>query len=240
MKRRSVMLCILGAAICQCGVACVGTNTFVVSSVSPETGQEEISKIGKFMVSDASVAVKPANAIRTAQSQGIVLPISTNTSEPKNYFFSPIYYKNPRLDTSDPFVVEILIATGNHRVVFGAMALTIKSEKGNEGHPIETYRLAPMYATTRFLDPVTPFCRHPDKLPGSVDYPLLSQFEQTSHDPVHLLENTTYCFAVKFDIPPIDPRTTFSITLKDLSVDGRKVSVPTFHFVTDVFTQKVH
>lgn len=229
---------VASACLCLCFAGCAGTNTFLVSNVAPEQVHEGISKVGKITLRGTSVVIRPVNAVRTAQSAEILVSISSNKFDPKHYFFSPIYYQNPRLDTQDPFIVEILLSTGSQAAVFDAMALTIKDEKGNSRSAISVYNLAPRYSTARFVDPVTPLCKHPDKLPASVDYPLLSQFEKTSDGPVHLSKNGLYCFAVKFNIPPIDPRTKFSVTLDGLSIDGQKVHVPSISFVTDTFTQK--
>jgi hypothetical protein len=238
---RTVILSISGAVICQCVVGCVGAHTFMVSSASIETNYPSEASIGKFMIGSTAVFVRPGNTIRISASEGIIFPFHTYfNADPKGYFFDSFYYKHHAAGTREPFVVEVLLSTGNHDAIFGAMALILKDEKGKESYPESFYNLAPRYSTTRFLNPVTPFCRHPDKLPGSIDYPLLPQYEKTSRDPLRLEKETLYCFAVKFDIPPLDPRSMFTLAINDLSIDGQKVTVPIISFTPDTYVEKTH
>ncbi|WP_372522806.1 hypothetical protein [Sulfuricaulis sp.] len=233
------------AILCSCIYGCVVATTNLVSSASIEISQASISKVGKLKIAGIVIIIRPANAIFTGMKQGIIIPtFTTERFDPKNYRFPSFYYKNSSLDTRDPFIVEILFSTGDHEAMFSPIGLMLQDEKGHKSNPVSFYSLRPRYSTTVGLNPVTPLCKLPDIHPGiqsmHIDYPSLSSYESKSSNPVHLAKDKLYCFEVKFDIPPVDPRSVFTIAVNDFNVDGQKISVPLITYAPDTYTEKLH
>jgi hypothetical protein len=226
--------------LCLCLISCFGTgtsiSTYIVSSASIETGDVTISKAGKFSLGGVEVFIKPVNQLYSGSGYEVLYVPVPEERDPKNYFFSPVYYVNPKLDTRDPFVVEIRIATGDHDTTFNPVRLVLQSEKFGKSASVGYYKLIPRYKSTLIHDPVTPLCKPPQG-EFRMGHPWLTPFESKSNDPVPLAKNGTYCFAVKFDIPPVDPRTIFTITIDDFSVDGRKIIIPPIFYKPDTYTQ---
>ena len=226
---------IISSWICSCAV--VTTN--LVSNASIEQNQGYIDKVGRLEIGGIVIIVRPDNHIYTGTEEGIIVPSAGAQKISKDYRFSPFYYKNTSLDTHDPFIVEVLISTGDHETTFSPMGLMLQSEKGKKSYPLSFYKLAPTYSTTTHLNPVTPLCRHPLKKMMYRDYPI-SQYQDQSHEPLHLTKGKLYCFAVQFDIPPMDPRSVFTITVSDLLVDGKKLAVPVIAYLPGTYTEKLH
>lgn len=229
----------VGAIICLCIFGCTVATTNLVSNASVEQGQGSIDKVGRLEIGGIVIIVRPDNHIYIGTKEGVIVPSSGVEKVSKDYRFSPFYYKNTSLDTRDPFMVEVLVSTGDHEATFSPMGLMLQSEKGNKSYPLSFYKLAPTYSTTTNLSPVIPLCRHPEKKMMYRDYPI-SQYQHQSREPLHLTKNQLYCFAVQFDTPPVDPRSVFKITVNDLHVDGQKLSVPVITYLPSTYTEKLH
>jgi hypothetical protein len=228
----------IGAIACSWIYGCVVT-TNLVSSASIEQGQGRIDKVGRLEIGGTVIVIRPDNHIYAGTKERVVIPSSGEQKTSKDYRFSPFYYKDTSLDTHESFIVEVLIATGDHEVSFSPMALMLQSEKAKKSYPLSFYKLAPTYSTTMHLNPVTPLCRHPQKKMMYRDYPI-SQYQDKSREQLHLTKDQLYCFAVQFDIPPVDPRHVFTITVNDISVDGQKLSMPVITYLPDTYEEKLH
>ena len=226
--------------LCLCLTGCFGTgtsiSTYIVSSASIETGDVTISKVGKLNIGGVEVFIKPVNQLHSGSGYEVLYVPIPEGKDPKNYFFSPVYYVNPKLDTRDPFIVEIRFSTGDHDAIFNPARLILQSEKNGKSTSAGYYKLTPRYTSTLSHDPITPLCKPPQG-EFHIGRPWLTPFEMKSNDLVSLAKNSTYCFAVKFNIPPVDPRTTFAITIDDFSVDGRKIFIPPIWYKPDTYTQ---
>jgi hypothetical protein len=194
------------------------------------------------MAGGIAFVVQPSNAIMISeQRKGILFTFSSvHKIHPEDYRFQPFYYENSALDTSEPFVVELLISTGVHEMIFDAMEIVLEDDKGGEHHPVSVYTLEPFapaissisdrskwIVSTQCVLPgaeVNPYRLHPE---------FVKKYELKPPDHISLRKGGLYCLAVKFGIPPLDPRFAFTIKMNDVGVDGQKVHVPNISFVPD-------
>jgi len=220
---------------------CAVFDTHLVSSASIEPSPPPISQVGRLEIGDTVLVIRPNNNIFTGATERI-LGHSSNfiMVEPRNYKFSSFYCQNTQLNTQDPFVVEILISSGNPDTVFNPMGLVLDDGKGIRGYPARFYTFPPRYSTTRWLNPVTPLCRERGTQSMHMDLPALSRYVSASHEPLPLMKDKLYCFAVQLDIPPIDPRSAFTITVTDLRVHGQKITVPVITYSPDTYKEYLH
>ncbi|BAV33063.1 hypothetical protein SCL_0743 [Sulfuricaulis limicola] len=206
------------------------------------------SPTGRIAAGGVDVLVQPSNAIRISQQTRHILLVfnSVHKINQEEYRFPPFYYENSALGTRDPFIVEFLFSTGNHEAIFNAMAVVLEDDNGSKHHPVSVYALVPtpVHPRMSFYDRAISgrssfLCGIPEPdadLAFHQGRPtVLKKYEHKPADPVPLGKGGLYCFAVKFGIPPLDPRSTFTITINGLSVDGQKVPVPGISFVPDAY-----
>lgn len=250
-NRKTALPTVASTIMCLCLYGCgAASSTYLVSGArveqQPGARLSMLERMGygrpdrTIMAGGVAVVVQPSNAIMTSDQRERILFVfnSVRKINPEEYRFQPFYYENSVLNTREPFVVEFLFSTGSHDAIFDAMATFLEDGKGNKYSPVSIHNLEPVRSdrsspSDRSKWIVSRQCTLPEEAnPYWIMHSVfLQKYERKPPDPMALGKGGLYCLAVKFGIPPLDPRSSFTITINDLSVDGQKVPVPDIFFV---------
>lgn len=197
---------------------CVAVNEYFVSKPAVDADETYITQNGVIKLSSAVIVVRPANAILKRSSEGLLLPFVHY--EPEEYTFNSSYYKGGPLTSVNYFILEIIISPADNHVVFIPENIILKTQEGREIRPVSYQK------------------RTIQRGWYSVYYPkyfaeLCQQEEEKDRDigePVQLSGKNDICLAIKYQLTPPDPRTSFSVQIDDFNLNERKINIPTIKF----------
>ena len=216
-----------------CLNACMSAHQYLVSSATSESSSFTVTQGGKLKLQGIVLVVKPVNSLLVATGQNYIFFDLLEDIQPQDYKYTSSYYENTLANTKDSFILEIIVSTNDHEMSFAPMKMGLEMA-GKKIYPVSYYVLEPRYGGTGFLR-VTDLCKLPGAESWKADNPLKTEKENRIAEPILLTQQKKYCFAVKYNIPPIDPRTTFSVEIRDMSIDGQGVSPPVIRYVPDTY-----
>ena len=166
--------------------------------------------------------IRPANLIPTASGQRNILA-SVDKFDPQRYGYRPHYYGlNLVTNPPDFFIVEILFSLKNEVVNFNPSHVTLRLNDSGI-HPVGYFLLERRYKSNYSGSPIYDVCKRPGAPAYNIDNPLQFEKEQPANTNLTLEANHDYCFALKFNHSPPDPRIDFDIKIDDLKVDNRDI-----------------
>jgi hypothetical protein len=92
-------------------------------------------------------------------------------------------------------------------------------------HPVNYFLLERRYKSNYSGSPIYEVCKRPGVPTYNIDNPLQFVKEQPADTNLTLEKDRDYCFALKFDRPPPDPRSNFDVKIDGLKIDSRDVSL---------------
>lgn len=198
---------------------CVGVGKYFVSKPAVDANGIRVTQNGEIKLGDVVIIIRPANAILKSSGTGLLFPSSYY--EPNEIVFSSSYYKDGRASSVNFFILELIISPGKNLVTFSPKATILKTPRSKEILPTSYKRLS----VTRGW--------------YSIYYPkysaaLCQQEEAKDNDVNQLIQLSgegDSCLAIKYVVPPPDPRTSFTIQIKGFSVNGRDIDIPVIKFV---------
>ena len=215
-----------------CLNACLSATQYMVSSATNESSSFSVTQGGKLRLQGLVIVVKPANSLIVARGGSFIFDFLEDIN-PQDYTYSSSYYDDPYANTKNSFILEILVSTNDHEMSFTPMKMGVDAA-GKKIYPVSYYVLEPRYTGTGFLR-VTDLCNRPGAKSWNADNALKTEKENRISKPIRLTQQNRYCFAVKYDMPPIDPRTVFSVEIEGLSIDGKAVAPPVIRYAPDTY-----
>lgn len=208
---------------------------YLVSSATSESSSFTVTQGGKLRLQGIVLVVKPVNSLVVAGGPSFIFDFLEG-KYPHEYTYTSSYYDDPYVDTKDSFILEILVSTNDHEMSFTPMKMGV-AMAGKNIYPVSYYVLEPRYTGTGFLR-VTDLCKRPGVESWNADNPLKSAKENSTAEPILLTQQNRYCFAVKYGMPSIDPRSVFSVEIEGLSIDGKAIAPPIIHYVPDTYRHR--
>lgn len=218
-----------------CLSACLSVAQYMVSSATSESSSFSVTRGGKLRLQGLVIVVKPANSLIVAGGSSFIFYFLEDKN-PQDYTYTSSYYDDPYVNTKDSFILEILVSTDDHEMSFTPMKMGVDLA-GKKIYPVSYYVLEPRYTGTGFLR-VTDLCKRPGAKSWNADNALKSEKENNITESVLLTKKNRYCFAVKYGMPPIDPRTVFSVEIEGLSIDGKAVAPPVIRYMPDTYRSR--
>jgi hypothetical protein len=201
-----------------------------VSSATSESSSFTVTKGGKLKLQGVVLVVKPVNSVIVAAGSSFLIDFLEDMN-PQDYHYTTSYYENTLTNTKDSFIIEMIVSTNDHEMSFTPMKMGLEMA-GKKIYPVSYYALEPRYGGTGFLR-VTDLCKQPGAKSWNADNPLKTTKENSTAEPILLTQQNSYCFAIKYGLPPIDPRSHFSVEIESLSIDGKAVAPPVIRYVPD-------
>lgn len=224
---RVTPIIILSLCLNACGLS---AHQYLVSSATSESSSFTVNKGGKLRLQGVVLVVKPVNSLLVATGSNYFIDFLDDMN-PQDYKYTTSYYDDTHANTKGPFILEIIVSTSGHEISLSPMRIGIEMA-GKKIHPVSYYVLEPRYPGTGFLR-VTDLCKRPGAESWNADNPLKSAKENSTAEPILLTQQNRYCFAIKYGLPPIDPRSVFSVEIEGLSIDGKAVAPPVIRYVPD-------
>lgn len=222
--RISVMLALLCAG-------CASVSKHLVSEPAAKAEGSSITKSGWLQSDGSVIALRPYNTITVGWSEcSIFGRTEIREKDAKDYRFYGTYYESKLVSETDFFIVEVLIAPLRNRGIIDFQKILLKTATGQVVKPSGYYELEPRYGTSiPWYDSdqtQSQLCK-PKKQPSwSAANPLrMTRVEDTSKK-VQLQENQGYCFALKYDVPPPYPTSSFTLDAEGISIGGSTISLP--------------
>lgn len=215
-----------------CLNACLSATQYMVSSATSESSSTTVTQGGKLRLQGVVLVVKPANSLIVAGGSSFIFDFLEDL-KPQDYRYTSIYYDNPLVNTKDSFILEIIVSTNDHEMSFTPMKMGLEMA-GKKIYPVSYYVLEPRYTGTGFLR-VIDLCKRPGAKSWNADNALKSEKENSITESILLTKENRYCFAVKYDMPPIDPRTVFSVEIDGLNIDGKAVAPAIIRYAPDTY-----
>ncbi|HTN95198.1 MAG TPA: hypothetical protein VMJ33_11505 [Gallionella sp.] len=207
-----------------------------------DSGKFRITDAGKLEIGQTIIIVKPTNALNTYSGQEILMiPFDSQEYEPKDYTYSFTYYDGydfGRKGTPEFFILELLVVTANEEVTLHPNEIALILD-GQEIFPTSYYNLERRYQGFLSLDfgnSLTPLCKAPGTKTWSPANPLTLAEEVTPEKSINLEKIHSYCFAIKFKMPPPDPRTSFSIKFNGIKIHGDDIHLPDIRYTPSKLT----
>jgi hypothetical protein len=221
---------------------CLAVNEYLVSAAKPASNDVRVSSIGKFQIGDAIVIVKPSNAVLISAAGEILLPIPIDKTqfEPDDYRYHSAYYDyipSAKKVAAKYFIVEMLLLTGDERVEINPEKITL-SVDNKETQPSGYFELEKRYSSTLGASYITNLCKIPGDKSWSPKNPLSEVTETPAHTAIKFDKHETYCYAIKFKLPPPDPRKQFSIRVGGVMIDGKNVPELEIKFEPNTYTDR--
>ncbi len=209
----------------------MSAHQYLVSSATSESSSFTVTQGGKLKLQGIVLVVKPVNSLLVATGQNYILFDLLEDIQPQDYKYTTSYYDDTHANTKGPFILEIIVSTNDHEMNFAPMKVGVEMA-GKKIHPVSYYVLEPRYPGTGFLR-VTDLCKRPGAESWNADNPLKSAEENSTAEPILLTQQNRYCFAIMYGMPPIDPRSVFSVEIEGLSIDGKAVAPAVIRYVPD-------
>lgn len=221
---------------------CLAVNEYLVSAAEPASHDFRVSRIGKFQIGDAVFIVKPSNAVMISTAGEFLLPIPIDRTyfDPDEQGYASVYYEYKQLGKTHAakyFIVEMLLLTGNERVELNPEGIVLTVDN-KETHPSGYFKLEKRYGSTLGTSYITGLCKIPGDKSWSPKNPLSEVTEIPVHTAMKFDERATYCYAIKFKLPPPDPRKRFSIRFGGVVIDGKDVPELGIRFEPDTYTER--
>ena len=229
---RTTPIIILSLCLNACAMSAA---QYMVSSATSESSGTTVTQGGKLRLQGLVIVVKPANSLIVAGGSHFIFDFLEDL-EPQDYRYTSIYYDNPLANTKDSFILEILVSTNDHEMSITPMKMGLDIA-GKKIYPVSYYVLEPRYTGTGFLR-VIDLCKRPGAESWNADNALKSAKENSITEPILLTKQNRYCFAVKYGMPPIDPRSIFSVEIEGLSIDGKAVAPPVIRYAPDTYRSR--
>jgi hypothetical protein len=200
---------------------------YYISDVVVNSEALQIKRNGSLSLRGVRLVVRPANALRTYST--------TDEAYPYGYYEDFGY---GRRETPDYFIFEILVRSGNADVVITPekIILNVDNQKINAASYFsleQRYSDSDMFVGS--LRAVS-LCKRADAKSWSGEDPLKSSNEILSNRILKLDRNTDYCFAIKFKTHPPNPRTSFSIDVDGININGDDIQIPTIKYMPGTYT----
>lgn len=223
---------------------CTVVSKYYVSSATLESDEFRINKIGKIKIDHTVVVIRPTNSLQFFHG-GEILWISDNQLYVEPHYTYTYYEDFVRSrKPSEYFILEILVMVENDSVIFhpGKTILRVGSQ---DNDAFSYYELDNRYSDTIFGIPYvfhmhyhTSVCKGIGDKPSNPENPLRLARERAADQPLRLEQDRDSCFAIKFKVPPPDPRTSFSIKINGLIINDKPVSLPSIKFKPEIYTEK--
>ncbi|MDO8705513.1 MAG: hypothetical protein Q7J84_11260 [Sulfuricaulis sp.] len=228
--RSAPIIIVLSLCLNACALSAA---KYMVSSATSESSSTSVTKDGKLRLQGLVIVVKPANSLIVAGGSSFIFDFLEEEKNLQAYTYTSLYYDDHYVNTKDSFILEILVSTNDYEMNLTPMKISV-AMAGKETYPISYYVLEPRYSGTGSL-PVFDLCKRPGAESWNSDNALKTEKENRSAEPIPLTQQNRYCFAVKYGMPPIDPRSVFSVEIEGLSIDGKAVAPPVIRYVPDTY-----
>lgn len=202
---------------------------YYVSDVLVDSEELQIKRNGTLSLKDVQLVVRPANAL--------------HVYSPTDEAYSYGYYEDfgyGRMKTPDYFIFEILVRSSNADVVIAPEKITIKLDN-QEINAVSYFSLEQRYSgSDMFVGSLraVSLCKRPGAKSWSGENPLKSLNEIPSNRRMKLERNVDYCFAIKFKAPPPNPRTSFSIDINGININGDDVRIPMIKYTPGTYINR--
>jgi hypothetical protein len=196
-------------------------DRYYVSDAVIDNGELQIERNGSLSLNGILLIARPANAL--------------HVYSPTDEAYSYGYYEDSgygRMKTPDYFIFEILLQTGNADVIIAPDKIALKVDS-QEINAMSYFSLERRYSRLDMFVgsfSVVKLCKNPGAKSWSGENPLKSSDEIPSNKRMKLERNTDYCFAIKFKNPPPNPRTSFSIDINGININGDEIQIPTIKY----------
>lgn len=202
--------------------SCIGVEKYFVSKPVVDSNEIRVTQNGEIKIGDVAIVIRPANVILQSSGEGMLISLPHDKSS-ETVFRSP-YYVDRYASSINFFILEIIISPAKNNLTFSARSVSLETPDGKKFLPVSYKKL-----------PVT-------KGWYSIYYPkysaeLCQQVESQDSDinqPLQLSEEQDVCLAIKYNIPPPDPRGSFAIQIKGLRVNEKNINVPVIKFVPGI------
>ena len=202
---------------------CVGVNKYLVSKPTDALDEIRITQSGEIKLDGIVITIRPANAILKSSSVGLLFPFSHYESE--EYIFNSSYYNGGPLSSVNYFILELIISPSNNNVIFSPKIVILRPQEGSENFPISYKKLTVQRGWYSIYYPkyFAELCHEEGEKVSNID------------QPIQLSDKNDACLAIKYDVTPPDPRTSFTVQIKGLNVNGKEINVPIIKFVPGVY-----
>jgi hypothetical protein len=202
---------------------CVAVSNYFVSKPEVDTNEIRITQNGEIKLDGAVITIRPANAILKTYSEGLLFPFVHH--EPEQYRFSSPYYKGSALSSVNYFILELIISPANNHLVFIPKTVILRTQKDGDISPVSYKKLTVQRGWYSLYYPkyIFEICQQDGEIDGNIDRP------------IQISSEGDMCLAVKYNVTPPDPRTSFSIQIKGLNVNGQDINVPIIKFEPGIY-----
>lgn len=204
-------------------------DRYYVSDAVIDSGELQIKRDGRLSLNGVFLIVRPANALHAY------------SAEDEAYSYG--YYEEfgyGRTKTPDYFIFEILLQTGNADVILAPDKISLKVDN-QEINAASYFSLERRYSRSdMFVGSLSAvkLCKSPGAKSWSGENPLKSSDEIPSNKRMKLERNTDYCFAIKFKVPPPNPRKNFSIDINGININGDEVQIPLIKYIPGTYIDR--
>lgn len=208
--------------------SCVSVSKDLFSEPSIRAEGQSITKSGWFQSDRLVVALRPYNTIVVGSSECSVFGgAKIKEKDAKDFNYDLMYYESKPVSETDFFIVELLVVPLKDRGVIDFQKVLLKTATGQVVKPSRYYELDPRYGISiPWYDSAhtrTHLCKPKQQPTWSAVNPLKTTQGKDASGKVQLQEDQGYCFALKYDVPPPHPMSSFTLDVEGISVGGSTV-----------------